>query len=389
MISGIKEFVLAQPIYDMLAAIVAVDTTQPEGNEDDLVQVILSMVPSSGVKKRVLPHGGKRSSLVLTLPGKDSSKSVALIGHMDTVPVGHEADWNYPSLAATRKGDMIFGRGTADMKGGLTAMLLALLYFVHNRITPKYDVHFVFTADEEASGIGIREVVAQKILANCTEVIITEPTAGSLGLGEKGALWLEIRVKGRTAHSAMPEQGINAVEHLVTFIQELQSLIGKKEDAGFGKTTLSITKIAGGVKDNMIPDEASATIDIRTGISINHEEVIAKAKRLAERAMNDYPGLRIEVEVLNNRPPLLTESNTEFARRLKRVMEPVLGSCRTRILAFYSDASQLIPQHPVPFAILGPGDDSMAHKINEYVTLQEIAQLAEIYIRYILCLEEV
>jgi succinyl-diaminopimelate desuccinylase len=116
----------------LLAQLVEVDTCQPVGSEAALVDIITQRYPNSPVEITRLEHSLGRASLVIKLPGKTDSGSLALVGHLDTVPVGDPAAWETPPLTATIKDGVLYGRGAADMKGGVAAMLLALDELLQN-----------------------------------------------------------------------------------------------------------------------------------------------------------------------------------------------------------------------------------------------------------------
>lgn len=100
--------------------------------------------------------------------------------------------------------------------------------------------------------------------------------------------------------------------------------------------------------------------------------------------MTEYEKLHIDIEIKNNRPAIQTEHTNEFVMKVKRICDEVSGELDFKGLYFYTDASQVVPDLNVPFVILGPGDDEMAHQLNEKIALSSIRRITEIYIRYIL-----
>lgn len=116
----------------ILCRLIGTNTSNPPGNENDLVVVIQALLREAGVAEsdlHVLPHGDNRSSLILCLKGEDTSSTIGFAGHMDTVPPGNAAEWHSSPFAATPLDGHMFGRGAADMKGGLVAMLSIACYY--------------------------------------------------------------------------------------------------------------------------------------------------------------------------------------------------------------------------------------------------------------------
>ncbi|MEK5067145.1 M20 family metallopeptidase [Sporosarcina sp. FSL K6-1508] len=382
---NIKQVEMEQRCEKILSTLVKINSTHPKGNEMDMIKAILSFFENDSILYKVIDHGVNRASLVITIPGENSSTSVAFIGHVDTVPVGHIDEWTHPPFEAFRNGDFMFGRGTADMKGGITAMILTILYLLEHEVTPRQDLHFCFTADEESDGMGILSLKEAGYFTNTREIIIPEPTNEKVGIAEKGALWLEVSAKGIPAHGSRPELGVNAIEKLMEFINLLRIEIDTAYDHPLlGKATISVNEFEGGVKTNIIPAHAKMSLDIRTLPTEKNEEIISKSKKIAQYLMTEYEKLHIDIEIKNNRPAIQTEHTNEFVMKVKRICDEVSGELDFKGLYFYTDASQVVPDLNVPFVILGPGDDEMAHQLNEKIALSSIRRITEIYIRYIL-----
>jgi len=264
-------------------------------------------------------------------------------------------------------------------------MIVTLLYFIENNITPPQDIHFCFTADEEVDGIGVISMIEKGIIGNAKEVIICEPTSEAIGLAEKGALWLHVGVKGKLSHASMPDLGINAIEKLIMFIDALR----KSFDTTvlhplLGHPSLSVTQFSGGIKTNIVPDSADVSIDIRTIPGQSHDDIINNAAAISKEMMNKYPGLVINIAVENNRAAVETMEDSNIVNKIKSIFNKLGHPIKCMGIYFYTDASQLIPHIKVPFIILGPGEDKMAHQNNERIELSSMVKLAGIYVNYIL-----
>lgn len=367
---------------EILKQLIKTNTENPPGNEKDIVMIILDYFKKYNLEKEVIDHGENRATLSLKIKGK-TDKSVAFVGHIDTVPVENRDSWKVDPFSADKREDYIFGRGSADMKGGVTAMIITALYLLENNIKPEKNLYFCFTADEESGGLGAKAIVKNEILKDVDFIFVPEPTGRKLGLAEKGALWLNINASGKPAHASMPGEGINAVEELFLFIRLLKKEIeSDKRHFLLGRSSAVITTIKGGVKTNVIPEKAEATLDIRTVPGDEHDVILKKADQLIREFQNDS-GVKIEIEIENNRPPVEVAENDKNIIKLKKTFKKFGFDTNVKGLNFYTDASQIIPAVNCPFVIFGPGEDKMAHQTDEKTSLQSVEETARVFIDYI------
>lgn len=368
---------------EVLEKIVRVNTCQPEGNEAALVEVLIGMLPESVVYTRI-GHTSGRESLVVKMEGESQEGGIAFIGHLDTVACGDPDQWSYPPHKAVVKDGILYGRGSSDMKGGDAAMIATMQWLASRRIKLKNPVYFCFTADEESAGIGIQAIVEGRYIDSVDEIVICEPSGERIGICEKGALWLELDVRGIASHASRPDLGVNAIEYAVEFSRRLKDYIkGGPDHPILGASTVSITNFHGGIMTNIIPSHAEMELDIRTVPGISHDEIIIAAQDICGNMMEEHPSVRLDMQVLNNRPALSTPPESKFVKRMMETAEKAGISSEPKGLFFYTDASQLIPKRPVPFVIAGPGDDALAHCANEHISLASVARYTELYCRYI------
>ena len=368
------------PLTQML---VSTNTSQPAGNEADLVRKISALVPAH-VYRRVLDHGNNRASLILRIDGKKRGGGLAFVGHIDTVAFGDEQAWTYPPLSAQIRNGILYGRGAADMKSGVAAMIIAAQCVLASGRIPEKDLWFCFTADEEAGGMGILSIMQSGELSDVEEFIIAEPSELKLGLCEKGALWLRIHAEGLLAHGSRPEVGINAVEALMDFHHRLHQAVDTETPHPLlNTTTISTTGFYGGIMTNVIPAQAYMELDIRTLPSLPNAEVVEFAQKIAAEMEHDRPNLHIRVEVLNNRVPVETLPDAPIVRKMQHTFETLSLPCESKGMYFYTDMSQIALYTDAPFLILGPGDDKQAHVTNEHVAVSDIENAARVYTAYI------
>ncbi len=371
-------------VLSVLQQLIRMRTHQPYGNEKDIVKFILSLFPEDRVEKRVIDHGSNRASLIITIPGNDRSRSRTITGHIDTIGVDRFEDWQHPPFSADVEGDLVYGRGSADMKGGLASMISAALAFVENGQEPPVDIHFCFTADEEVSGIGARSIIRGGFLKDTEELVVIKPTGEKIGLAEKGAIWLDIDVAGKNGHAAMPHRGVNAIDGFNELVAEIKFLLSEaKEHPLLGYSTCVVTSLCGGGHANIVPDSAAGKLDIRTLPSVDHDQFIAKIDHLSrEKITRKFPGLEVSIKVTNNRPPVGMSKRSPLIRRFREIYEDLGFSAEYTHIPYFTDASIFIPYLGIPFIFLGPGDSRFYDQTDEYVSITSVINAGRILINY-------
>jgi len=367
----------------ILKELVAINTCNPPGNEAHLVTTILKITKPPADSYKLLPIEEGRCNLIIELKGK-SKLIIGFAGHLDTVPVGEPSAWTFPPFAGQIKNGYLYGRGASDMRGGLTSMLLLYLYYKNNHIIPPVTLRFLFTVDEEVGGTGISAFFQQGWLKDLSQLFICEPTNCQPGSAEKGALWIEALFKGESSHAANPLKGINSLEYGLKYMQHLKTIIEALPSHPFlGSCTCAITKATAGIKTNIIPDKAEFAADIRLVPDISNTKIINLAKDEALNLKNAHPGLDITLTFTNNREALQTATNSPLLKKLKNVYQSLQLPFVPTGICFYTDASLVIPFMKIPFIILGPGEQSECHCVNEKVQISSVLRAFELYRAYI------
>ncbi len=358
-------------VLSLAQQLVRVNTVNPPGNETDAVRVIAPLLQDAGFLIKEYPHGPNRSSLVAH-KGRTDQPSVILSGHFDTVPFGGKA-WTTDPLGASIVDGKLFGRGSADMKGGVAVLVAAAL-----QIAPK--VHdkpltLVLSADEEIGCAGAAALIEQKVLPKARCVLVAEPTGNTPRLGHKGVFWLKSLFHGKTAHAAFPELGINALLKAAKAVVALNDgIISGNAHPIMGEATLVTSRFLSGDNYNSIPELAEVGIDIRSTVNLSHDKILKKIITL-------LAPLEPDVEIIFDLPPLWTPPETEIVQEIFAGCDAV--GRRTHppdIATFYTDGGVLGPGLNAPVVVLGPGESGMAHKIDEYVAVNDLTKGVDIYL---------
>ena len=368
---------------EILTQLVRTDTCQPEGNETQIISLIESLLPDR-LECHVVHCGAGRASLVAKLPGKTDKGGVAFLGHVDTVACGDKKDWKYDPHEAKCIDGVLYGRGSADMKGGDAAMILAAKRLAAMEEKPERPVYFCFTADEESAGLGVTSLEKQGWFDEIDEMIVCEPSDEKISFCEKGALWLRLEIWGVASHASRPYLGRNAVEYGIWFTQKLRETVqdGRVHPI-LGSTTMAVTRFHGGNMTNIVPAEASLEIDIRTIPGTSHDEILRTARQLCQDMQRSYSNVAAKLTIINNRPAIECDPESRFREKIASAAEESGLCMEKRGHYFFTDASLVLPKHPIPFVIAGPGDDKQAHVLNENITLGSVTRFAEFYLHYL------
>lgn len=361
-----------EELIKILKKLIQIPTENPPGNTEEVVNYLITEVFSDkeGFHNEVITHiknGVTLHNLVAKIgTGK---KKIVLSGHFDVVTVGDQTIWTYPPFSAKVSDGKIYGRGSADMKGGITSLIGVMKvlksdpYFMKN-----YELIFLGSADEEAGMSGADLLTKKGYVKNVDLIIVAEPTNLNIGVAEKGLLWVTMHVTGKSAHGSMPQEGHNAIEGLLKIIPKIYSCIGDKSNKILGRSTINIGKIQGGTKINIVPDYADLEIDFRLIPEQKQDTVIDNLRKIQ---LEPYS---IDVEITNSLNSLLTDINHPFVQNLKKITNSeYIG------LPYATDACKYISlTNFIPFVIFGPGNPNIIHKINEYVSIEDIFKATEL-----------
>lgn len=369
-------------VIKTLSDIIKIDTTNPPGNEKDITRYIMDRY--EGYENLTeIDNGDNRASLVVDIPG-ESDETVAFVGHIDTVPVSDASVWKYPPFDAHIEGDLIYGRGTSDMKSGAACMIALGDYFIKNDKKPDKNIRLIFTADEEATGKGVLSVMEKGYLDDVDFVIVPENTSSDVVLKEKGALWLSLELFGKAAHGARPDLGINSIEIVYELVEDLKSFVEVYcNDDLLGDSTISLNKISGGKSTNIIADYCKAEIDVRANPDLQNSEVIEYLEKQIYRYEHKYEGLKIKFEELTNRPSLEMDRDNKFVEEFVKNLDDLEMDYDYAGVTYFTDLSLTIPKIDTPFVIFGPGFIDKGHQVDECASVKAIQEASEMFIQYL------
>jgi succinyl-diaminopimelate desuccinylase len=368
-----------------LQELLRIDSTNPPGNEHKIAQVLANRWERIGLPGKITRIGENRSNFEVRLKGK-GDKTLFFCGHMDTVSPGAKP-WDYSPFEGILVEDRLYGRGASDMKSGLSAMMLAMEELYLSGVTLPGDLVFLATAGEEVDSCGAMYFFENMGMNHVDAIVIGEPTNEKVVIGHKGALWLEIVTYGKTAHGSMPEQGINAIDHMSNVIELIQryKLNWHIAKPPLGSGSMAVTEIGGGIQTNVIPDQCYIRVDIRSVPPQSHDLLFQQLQYELSELRKKIPDFQAECRKLLDRSAILSDVDCSIIQTALKIKGLANQDCYG--VSYYTDASVLNPSSSIPTLIYGPGDERQAHQPNEWVNVQaylrSIAFYKELAVRFL------
>ncbi len=380
----LRAFVRAASVYDPEAG----TTEEPAAR---LVHELLVGWGWSPAWEEIAPG---RPNVVATLRGvrEDTGRRLIVEGHTDVVTPGDPARWTYPPFAATVAAGNLYGRGTADMKGGVAAALFAARAIQQGGGDFAGTLVLAIVADEEGLMLGIKDFVARGHADGATAALVCEPEGGRVCIAQKGALRLRVVARGRMAHGAMPEAGANPLAALAALLVgcaalERALLREHGEHRYLGKPYITPTVLDAGTpaQMNVIPAEAVAHLDVRTTPDTPHPAILARLNALARAVERDYPGRTLTIDLIEDRPPTATDPAEPLVAAVVAAHEAEWGATPPfGGVPGATDGTILWRERGIPIVTYGPGDTTIPHQVDEFVRLTDVHAAARVYVRAIL-----
>lgn len=365
---------------DILETLIAFPTVSGTPNQN-LISWVQAHLQALGAQTTRVPGPVEGTWNLWATLGPQDVRGIVLSGHSDVVPVAGQ-DWASDPFTLTQRGERLFGRGTADMKGFLACALAAFSRAAARSAELRAPLHLAITCEEEVGCVGVRTLLPEleRLPVQPLLCIVGEPTSMRLATGHKGKLAFRATCTGRAAHSALPTQGLNAIflaSEFVAAVRREQEVIEASgaHDAAFEVpySTLHVGTIVGGTALNIVPESCTMELELRFLPGEDSAAVFARlsdaANAITERYRNRYPEARVALEIVNAYPGLETGGDPwlDFMTGLTGTNEQVK-------LAFGTEGGLLDQTLDAPVVVCGPGSMDQGHKPDEFVTLEQLSR---------------
>ena len=313
----------------------------------------------------------------------DEKPVLCFAGHTDVVPPGPRVEWKSDPFIPTISKGNLYGRGAADMKSGIAAMVIAVENFFSKHSNYKGSIAFLITSDEEGvAELGTKKVI-QTLLTRKETIdycMIGEPTssttlADTIRIGRRGSLTGKLTVFGIQGHVAYPQLASNPIRLSSQLISELLSIEWDKADENFPATSFEIVEIkSSSGTTNVIPGKLQAIFNFRYSPQRNHKDIKKQIKAILKKYKFNY-----DLEWNLSGEPFLTKKGSLVSVTKQAILENIGIETKLSTAGGTSDGRFIAPLG-VEVVELGPVNASI-HKINEHVALADPPQLAKIYLR--------
>ncbi|AMG64108.1 ArgE/DapE family deacylase [Staphylococcus lugdunensis] len=387
-----------QERIDILADIVNINTEN--NNEIEVCYYLKELLQRYDIESKIIEIEGKRSNLVAEIGS--GRPVIGISGHMDVVDAGDKAQWMYPPFELHEEDGKLYGRGTSDMKGGLAALVIAMIEIKASNLLQQGTIRLLATAAEEKEMSGSMLFRDKGYVDDLDGLIIGEPSDHYINYANKGSMGIKIKAKGVAAHSSLPNLGHNAIDDMIRYIQKIKEKyediknndnkhsldvsplikdyfgdkfndkeLRKLENVAEGLVIVN-SIIYGGEQFNTVPESAYAEFNIRTIPEYDNEAII----QLFEETLEEVDQAQLSMEITTNHAPVYSNKDNLLVKSFTEYKDDLTVTA----LVGATDASELLKGiDNVDLTIIGPGFMRQAHRANEYIDKQHYLDFIDLY----------
>jgi len=363
----------------------------PAGTEAAVADHVERWLRREGLEVEVHEVAPGRPNVLGVLGDGAAGPTLLLEGHTDVVTEGDASAWSHPPFGGDLVDGRIYGRGSADMKSGLAAAMIAAAAIKRSGVRLGGRLVVGALVDEEGGMIGARHLCTTAIGRELSAAIICEPEQNELCLEQRGVVWARVTVRGRMAHGAMPEAGVNPITALGALLREAPVLERRlrrlcRRSPHLRPPTVTPTVVQapmhGVPQSNVIPASAQAVLDVRLTPGPDADIVAKEIDLACQRAMDACPGATVAWEPVNG---FRLATRVERGERLVRAMVRGVRQATGRPPRFggvpgSTDGTILRMTLGIPIVTCGPGHRLIPHQVDEHVEVGELVDAARIYV---------
>ena len=358
-----------------------------QANETAVAALVAGELRGLGLEVHCEDAAPGRPNVIGDWIGRGAGPLLILEGHSDVVTEGDAAAWSYPPFGAAVVDGRLYGRGAADMKGGVAAAIAAVRAIRDAGVALPGRIRVAVVADEEGMMLGVKAFIRNGWAKDACGAIICEPEANDVCLVQKGALRVMARFRGTMAHGAMPRSGINPIPAAAAFIGQIQALEeryigrhGRHPLLGEPSVTPTVLRAGDPAQLNVIHADALVALDVRTVPGQEPVEIRNDLAAAAAAAAAGIPGCQSGLEVIEERPWTETPPDAPIVCAVERACRRVQGRPpRRRGVPGATDGTFLSAWARVPIVTIGPGDVTIPHQIDEFVRVDHLVEACRIF----------
>lgn len=387
-------------MIELARALVRCDSQTPPSDTRAAADIARGYIaPIPGVSLSMHESEPPVMNLVARLAGTRPGPRLVLSGHLDTYPIGDSSGWTVDPLGAEIRDGRLYGRGSADMKGGIATLVAVMAAFAEAAPEFPGELVLALAGDEESMG----ELGTQWLIDNVAEVRGDAAIVADVGspaiprIGEKGMLWVDLEAKGASAHGAHVHRGCNAIERLLAALAALKRLEqvqpspprevrdaiaaakplseplgGAGEARALESVTVNIGTVAGGTTANLVPERATASLDIRIPMGVTTGEIEARVHEL----LDGLDGIRLTVT--RRYEPTWTSPSNDIARAAAEAAAAIMGRDVALNMRIGGSDARLWRRAGIPTVVAGLTPHNLG-AADEFLDISELVPLAEIH----------
>jgi len=373
---------LRNEAVEFLADLVRTESVNPPGDMRAIADVIANKAATFTQDCEIVADDETVPNVFITLnPG--ARPQILYNGHMDTVPIGDKSNWKFDPFGALIEGNLMYGRGVADMKGGVGAMLMAAKALAVERVPLKGSLVVNFVGDEEIGGARGAGYLMGNGHYSPDMVVVGEITNNNgIAIGEKGVAIFNLSTRGRTAHASTPWAGISAIEKMIKILHRMQERLNeafKTRDSGIlPPASMNIGTIQGGVSFNVVADSCNVVIDRRTLPGETLESVTREMQDIIDKVKREDPDVDATLHLMGSGNPFETSPDEHLCQVARKTLDELgmnsgfVGYEQVSDGRFFADKG-------IPTILIGPGIARQAHTPNEHLELDQYIDAIKIY----------
>jgi len=368
-------------VVQLTKELVKIPSENPPGDQKPIAEFLESRMKAIGLKVVRYDFDRNKPNVVGKLAGRRDTPVLMFNGHVDTVPAGEVDKWQFDPFGAVEHEGKLYGRGSADMKGGLASMICAAESIVESGLDLNGSLLLTCVVDEELTGFGTRDIVEKGYRADFA--VVGEPTNLTVQTAHKGALEFNVRTRGISVHASQPRRGVNAVYKMSKVCLALEKYLGeleKIEHPLVGKASISVGRIEGGTARNVVPESCEIWVERRVLPNEDFDNVKLDLQEVFKRLQDEDRDLRLEWNITLEVDAAETPSNSLIVKKATEAVSEVTGKPReVRGFTATSDMRFLVNQAKIPTIILGPGGLEQAHVTDEFIEVRQLIDSTRIY----------
>ena len=352
----------------------------PNGNEEIVALYYKNLLEAHGIESELTQYADGRVNLVAELKGQEDGRILAVSGHMDVVDAGNPDLWTYPPYGAEIHDGVMYGRGTTDMKAGLTALIIAMIELKESGQVFSGTVRLLACVGEEIGMLGSKQLTDLGYTEDIDGMIIAEPSTPYYNTKHKGSIQYQVIAHGRAAHSSTPEKGVNTIQLINDFINKTNVKIDEAaataENDMLGKMLNVFTMIEGGNQINSVPEYTVLSGNARTIPEVGNDVVVGIFNDVIEDINANGQGM-LELNLLQNNQYADGDNDSVLVDLIK-VEDP---QAENRGLSGATDGSNFTNvDNKFDFVIYGPGRIDSAHTIDESIEVDQYLAFIDKYV---------